>query len=88
MSDSKLCTMCKKADKTYVHLFIMCEHVANFWIEVENLIKQYDSEQINFQVDTVLSNFLVTNLGKIANFICLIAKQYICHAGWRMPWSG
>ena len=77
IKDSDKCSLCGQEIETLSHLFVLCEQVQDFWIQVETLMGKYDNEKINFAVERVLCNKLVDNPGKIQNFICLLAKQYI-----------
>ena len=76
--------MCNKYPETVIHLFIRCEKVAPFWIEVEDFMKNFSEEEIHFSVDTVLWNrIIVDNPYHVKNFICLLAKHYIYKKKWQ-----
>ena len=63
--------------ETIIHLLLYCEKVKPFWIQVEELMYEFDSQPINFGVDTVLCNKIIQDTKNVKNFICLLAKQYI-----------
>ena len=52
--------------------------VSNLWIAMKSYMLKYSSEQINFQIDTVLWNRIIHQLiGHITYFICLVIKHFI-----------
>ena len=78
MRDDPYCHFCSKNKETILHLFIYCEKVANFWMEVEQYMREFTPEQINFDVDAVIFNRIIfTPKGHIKNFLCLVATQFI-----------
>ena len=65
-------------------MFVYCEKVANFWVEVEDFMMTFDQELIHFSPDTVLCNrIIINNPYHVKNFICLLAKQYIYIKKWQ-----
>ena len=78
MRENSNCTFCNREPETYRHMFLSCELVKNFWIEVEKFMDGFDTTQINFDEDTVFWNRLVAHpVHHIKNLICCVAKQYI-----------
>ena len=78
MSDSELCTQCGKEKETYKHLFVMCERVQSFWVQIEQMMNDFNKERIDFSVKNVMWNQLIEADAKnVKNSICLMAKQYI-----------
>ena len=77
MLGSNTCTFCDKEKETYKHLFILCPEVEKLWLNIEPFMNEFNNEQINFGIDTVIYNRLVEDPGHIKNFICLLCKQYI-----------
>ena len=78
MRENKLCQQCEKCEETYTHMFLMCDKIKDFWIEVDCFMNEISAEPIHFGLDTVISNRIVINKpGHVKNFICLLAKQYI-----------
>ena len=77
IKSSELCTQCGRVPETITHMLVMCECVQDFWIQVEELIYRFNSAPINFNIQNVLWNKLVEKPSNIANFVCLMAKQYI-----------
>ena len=71
LKDTDKCTFCKQESESYLHLFIYCEKVQPFWVDVEELMKQYGNTPINFAPDTVLMNRVIDTPGHVKNFICL-----------------
>ena len=78
LKDTEQCYFCNVHRETYVHLFVMCEGVRQFWIDVEQFMDKYSKDPIHFEINTVLWNRLIYHpKSHIKNFICLLAKQYI-----------
>ena len=75
--DNNRCSFCHNAKETYLHLFVYCNKVRDLWIRVEQLIKTFCHEPLNFNIDTVIANKLYENPGHVGNLICLLTKQYI-----------
>ena len=74
--DTPLCVFCKLEHEKLYHLFLDCKYVQEFWNGVVNFIRQ------NFQVECMLNYKQIVfneiaDKSKVANFICLVAKQYI-----------
>ena len=73
-----LCYYCEEDAESYVHLFVMCRVVRDFWIKVESFMKNYSQDVIHFDVDTIFWNRIVYSpKGHVKNLICLVAKQFI-----------
>ena len=74
--DNDLCTFCNKHRETYLHLFIYCPFVRDTWIQLEQFMEVFSEEPINFGLDTVICDQIVSGRN-IKNFLCLMFKQYI-----------
>ena len=72
-----MCTFCQKVPETIVHLFVECDHVKDLWIKLEEFIKEYSPDTIDFCIDKILFSQLVERPLHIINFMCLAAKHYI-----------
>ena len=77
IKETDLCTFCNGSAETYTHLFIMCEHVRELWIKLEQYMEKYNCDTIDFKVDKVLMNLIIENPKNVKNFMCLLLKQYI-----------
>ena len=76
--DTDKCSFCGKQIENYTHLFVMCEKIRDIWIKIEEKMYEYNSQDIEFNVASVMWNRLVKNDPKnIKNFICLLFKQYV-----------
>ena len=77
MCETGLCTFCQKEVETLSHLFVHCERLQDIWIPMESFMNKYSAEQIDFNVESVLTNRFVKDRTNIKIFLCLITKQYI-----------
>ena len=77
MKDTDKCNFCQVEKESYTHLFVLCEKVRDLWLEIEKFKDEFNKEEIDFGLDTVICNRLVEDPGHIKNFICLLTKQYI-----------
>ena len=48
IAQSPMCTFCDENQETILHLFVYCEYVQAFWIQVEELMNEYDTTPIDF----------------------------------------
>ena len=74
---SRLCTFCHQEDETLNHMMWNCVEVRNLWEQVFKFLKQeYKIQELNINI----GNIITCNVAKgqsIANFVCLITKQFI-----------
>ena len=76
LCNSRMCTMCGEVDETLVHLFWDCSIVQELWGKVKNFLKEeYGITELNMTPKNIIINNISSR--KIANFICLITKQFI-----------
>ena len=76
--ESNLCTFCGEALETVPHLLVECPHVHMIWQSVFKFIaEEYGPVRINTETCNIIMNNIVESKCSIANFICLISKQYI-----------
>ena len=55
----------------------MCEYIQPIWIQIEELMYEYNMEHIKFDTHTVMFNTLIDNPRNVKNFICLLFKSYV-----------
>ena len=76
---SNLCSFCNESPETIKHLFMECRCTQELWTKVKNLLTERFN--INYEVlsfkDIVFNRINKTRAGHIANFICLVVKQFI-----------
>ena len=78
MINSNICTFCKNEKETYVHLFYMCPVVQEIWTQFPEIVKEFTTEKLTLSSKNVMLNSIVlVNRKNIANFICLMFKQYV-----------
>ena len=72
------CHFCGRYEETLVHMLWECEYVQTLWTSITRLIREkYNNNRITLNQYTVIFNRVSQPRGNIANFICLITKQYI-----------
>ena len=75
---SNLCTFCSEHEETLLHLFVTCEHVQRLWVKVFEFIREeYHLAQLEINNTNIILSQIGPTVGSIANFICLITKQFI-----------
>ena len=79
ITPSDECSFCRKEKETLLHLFVRCSEVSTLWEEISQLIKRnYDDQaEISLSARNIVLNAIVAKKRHIANFICLVAKQFI-----------
>ena len=78
ISDSTLCTFCKKERESINHLFFQCNIVNELWLQVDNFMNLFSDTEIDLTWENVLWNSIVPEDDcHIKNYICLITKQFI-----------
>ena len=77
MRDSNLCSFCKKAKETYLHLFVVCDTVNSIWEQTHVFIEANFPGQIDWTPENILFARVHRNPQKIQNYIVLITLQYI-----------
>ena len=79
IKDTDLCSFCCREVETELHLFCGCDMVKALWVEVREIINIYDNSAppIIFDPFNILCNTIHAKPTHIANFICLLTKQYI-----------
>ena len=80
MVDSELCYFCNTQKETISHIMYQCTVVQTFWRKVED----YLCERFGIMKSDIVSNEIAVMWNKIvpskfhvANFVCLVTKQYI-----------
>ena len=79
MIDNNLCTFCRNAPETSVHLFIHCRVVQDLWQKVFNFISQNFIllDPMAISDADIIRNAIVKPVSNVSNFFCLVTKQYI-----------
>ena len=78
LKSSNMCSFCGLFKETYTHLFVMCDHVKELWLYIEQYMNKISKEPLSFDVDTVMVNRIVPDDPyHVKNYVCLITKQYI-----------
>ena len=75
--ESNLCTHCGEESETILHLLCTCKKAQNIWKEVSIYIQQRFETQTNLTPKQIILNKIAEPSGHVANFICLLTKQYI-----------
>ena len=75
---SNLCSFCKEKEETVSHLLWFCPCVQPIWERIFRLLQEeYAIYNLKITVENILINCIETRRNSIANFLCLIVKQYI-----------
>ena len=78
MKDNSNCSFCGKEPETLVHLFTQCQKVVELWEELISYIRNRYNITIHLDPKGIILNQLQSiSKTHIANFMCLITKQYI-----------
>ena len=75
---SRLCSFCHTEPETLSHMFWTCSIVQEIWEEVAEYIStRFNTQELSMSLEAIITNQLVPVRHNVANFICLITKQYI-----------
>ena len=74
--ESKLCYYCNLDNETLVHLFIECPIIRQIWVEFKDYILGRYGFHCMIDVESIIFNRVIDKF-HVANFMCLIVKQYI-----------
>ena len=74
--DDSLCSFCKIAQETTVHMLVECEKICSLWQDIQQWIMTRFGIHVQISVENVFLNKIASK-GPAANFICLMTKQYI-----------
>ena len=78
IKSSDQCNLCKSAIESLTHLFVECDRVQVLWRETEQYIaRRFKCQDMSFCAYNVLFDCIVPNKKHVANFICLLTKQFI-----------
>ena len=76
--DSSMCYFCKCENETISHLFFFCDIVKKLWHDLINYcVDQFKITVYSLSPAKMLMNQLVPKRNHVANFLCLVTKQYI-----------
>ena len=76
---TNLCSFCKNVTETVVHLLCQCTVVRELWNDLSSYIQdRFGQVVLTFEAENILLNRICPyGRNHVANFICLITKQYI-----------
>ena len=77
LRDSELCSFCGQYKETLSHLFVFCEKIQPLWLQFENFVKLFNSDEMDISTTNILWSCLVHKKGHVINFMSLVLKQYI-----------
>ena len=75
--ESETCTFCQVDQETIAHLFFRCPIVKNIWSKLKEYLHQKYKSNISIQEKDLLFNQVIEPTLHVANFLCLVTKQYI-----------
>ena len=77
-TNDRKCSFCNKEFETIMHLFVSCEQVQNFWLELEkDILLNLDIKLGTTPYEIILGQTMIGSLAHIQNFVYLTAKAYI-----------
>ena len=75
---SNLCSFCMEEVESITHLLYYCKEAKELWVKIiEWIMKEYNTGSTVINAITVMFNRISPIKYGVANFICLIVKQYI-----------
>ena len=80
LAPNDMCYFCTYERESITHLLIECHVVKELWKKIFEFIqKEYNVSEICIDTPAILFNKIVNKQGQkhVANFICLVTKQYI-----------
>ena len=77
LSTNEQCHFCKQYKETVSHMLFYCESVQPLWEKVIEYVHSLYNIVIHHNVQSVIMNTWVNGSGHVANFLCLLVKQYI-----------
>ena len=81
--ESPKCSFCKTEIETMIHLFVNCVKVQELWNHIKTVVEHRFRMRMELNAENLIMNTVHNNPSNIANFICLVVKQYIyrqrCH---------
>ena len=76
IKETDLCTFCQEEIETIVHLFLECEVIKQFWLQIEEWLYQINNTRIHIQpIEIILGKINIEN--KLYDLIYLACKHYI-----------
>ena len=78
MIDTQLCSFCNTETESMLHLFVTCTQVQNLWQHLQEFLQErFNIIYITLEPENIILNQIVKKKTSVANFICLITKQFI-----------
>ena len=78
LKPSEMCYFCKEEKETISHMIWGCEKVQEMWKNVYKYIEtRFLKKELVYEVKAVILNKITEPRHHVANFVCLIVKQYI-----------
>ena len=78
LSITENCSFCNREKETMIHLFWNCPNVQKLWQELlQYFTTSYGQQKLNLNAEAIIFNRLSCRKSNLANFLCLITKQFI-----------
>ena len=75
--ENELCYFCRDDRETISHMLFLCPLVRHIWEDLQKYLMERGKCEIHMNVQNVITNSICTSRAHIANFMCLVTKQYI-----------
>ena len=80
--DQEDCTFCKSNRETLEHLLAQCPKVIQLWFQLKDYLQEKFSITIEIDTKKIILNRIYDKKYHVANFICLVTKQFIYKQRW------
>ena len=78
LAESDNCTFCSLCRETPLHLFTQCPQVKSLWeCVIQYIHDRFPGTEVETSSTTIIFNRIVSQRNHVANFLCLITKQFI-----------
>ena len=74
---SRLCSFCGEEPETVIHMFCDCWAIQDIWHQFKEYVLDRFNTEVSLRRDHILFNRVTKGKGNVANFLCLVTKQYI-----------
>ena len=76
--ESSKCSFCKIEEESVLHIMVLCREIWKIWCMLTSfLTERYGDLEVEINAKTVVLNTIVKPRNHVANFLCLLLKQFI-----------
>ena len=77
ITESDQCSFCQQAEESVCHLLYFCPIVQSLWQMIFQFLEREYGVVLRCEIQHIILNSIVQKRNHVANFICLLTKQYI-----------